>query len=404
MSPLARRNVAPKARRNIALLSAFNFCNDFRVYAPIMVVYFSAVTGSFALGTALFSIAKLASSAFEVPTGVFSDLVGRRLTLLLGQVASVVSIALYAAGHGFALLAVGAVFEGLAFALFSGNNAALLYDTLRQEEQQAHYAEYQGRVSAMFQLALAVSAVVALVALNWLSLRAMFVLSLGPQVLGIVFALLLVEPRRSSAVPTNIFAHLGEALAAFRRDVPLRDLSIASMLGYALGESKYQFRPAFFALFWPAWALGLAGAMVNTLGALGFRLGGATVRRFGEARVLVATGLVSLACGIGAVAIAGVASPAIIALSSILFGPAMVAQGSLMQKAFNDAQRATMASLISLGGNLLFAVAAVAIGALADRIGARFALLTAEILSIPVTLLYWRLFRADAAPTANGTT
>lgn len=386
--------MSPLVRRNVRLLSAFSFCNDFRVYAPIMVVYFAGVTNSFALATLLFSIAKVSGSAFEVPTGVFSDLIGRRLTLLLGQLASVLSIALYALGTDFYVLAAGAVLEGLAFSFFSGNNEALLYDTLESEGAEEHFAEQQGRVSSMFQLALAVSAAVAAVALGWLSLQMMCVLSLLPQALGLGFAFFIVEPKRSDAIPTNIFAHLREAFAGFTRDVKLRDLSLASMLGFAIGEGKHMFHPAFFALFWPAWALGIAGVCVHGLGAFGFRIGGWTVKRFGELKVLVGANLGSILVGVGAVAIPTVGSPAIISLASLFFGPAMVSQGSLMQKAFTDAQRATMASLISLGGNILFAIAVFGIGALADAIGPRFALLTAEILTIPVTLLYWRLYRS----------
>ena len=98
----------PQARRNIRLLSAFNFCNDFRVYAPVMVIFFQQVTGSYALAVLLFSIAKISSSLCEVPTGALSDLVSRKFALLLGQVASVVSIAFYALGRDFTLLAAGA--------------------------------------------------------------------------------------------------------------------------------------------------------------------------------------------------------------------------------------------------------------------------------------------------------
>lgn len=388
--------MTPATHRNIRLLSLFSFCSDFRVYAPIMVVYFQQVTGSYALAVLLFSIAKIASSVFEVPTGTLSDMMGRKFTLVLGQAAAVLSIALYAWGDGFAVLAAGAALEGLAFALFSGNNEALLYDTLKTEGAEEHYAEWQGRVSSMFQLALAISAGVAAVALFWLPLRSMFVLSLLPQIAGFVFATLIIEPKRSDAIPTNVFAHLREALAGFARDVRLRDLSLTAMLGYALGESKHMFHPAFFALFWPAWALGVAGGLVHGLAALGFRFGGALSRRFGELRVLVGTSAGSALLGIGAVAVPSVASPAIISLGSLLFGPAIVAQGSLMQKAFSDAQRATMASLISLGGNILFAIAVFALGWFADRVGARYALLTAEILSIPVTLLYFRLFASRA--------
>ena len=93
-----------------------------------------------------------------------------------------------------------------------------------------------------------------------------------------------------------------------------------------------------------------------------------------------------------------------LSLASLPFGPSVVAQGSLMQKAFSDTQRATMGSLIALGGNLLFALAVYAIGALADRIGPRYALLTAEILSISVTLLYWRLYHSvEGTRAVSGT-
>lgn len=382
-------------RRNIRLLSAFSFCNDFRVYAPIMVVYFAQVTSSLALATLLFSIAKIAWSVFEVPTGVFSDLLGRKLTIVLGQAASVASIALYAFGHDFAWLAAGAVMEGFAFSLFSGNNDAFLFDILKSEGIEAHFSEWLGGISAMFQLALAVSAGVAMVALGWLSLRWMFVLTLPVAAMGLVFALLLTEPKRhTDAIAANVFAHLREAIAGFRRDVKLRELSLASMLGFALGEAKHMFHPVFFALFWPPWALGVAGVAVHGMASLGFRISGPLVKRFGELRVLLGSNFGSTLIGASAVLVPTVASPGIISLSSILFGPAMVAQSSLMQRAFTGAQRATMASLISLGGNILFAAAVFAIGAVADRVGARFALLGAEILTIPVTLLYWRLYRS----------
>jgi hypothetical protein len=162
------------------------------------------------------------------------------------------------------------------------------------------------------------------------------------------------------------------------------------------------FYPAFFALLWPAWALGVAGMLVHGFAALGFRAAGALIRRYREFPVLLWSNVTAITLGVGAVAIPTVASPVISSFNSFPFGPSVVAQGSLMQKAFSDAQRATMGSLIALGGNLLFAVAVYAIGALADRIGPRYALLSAEILSISVTLLYWRLYRSvDAGETVS---
>ena len=382
-------------RRNIQLLSVFNLCLDFRIYAPIAVVYFAHITGSYALAVLIFSIAKIASTVFEVPTGIFSDFAGRKATLIVGQVASVVSIGSYAVADSFTVLAAGAVFEGLAFSCFSGNNEALLYETLKQEGAHAHYPEYQGRVSSMFQIALAVSALVAAVILSRSGMRMLFVLSLVPQLAGLVVALFFREPaQHDRRFAANVFAHVGEAVGGFLRDVRLRDLSVASVLGFAIGEAKHMFYPAFFALLWPAWALGIAGMLIHAFAAVGFRAAGRLIRRFREFPVLLWSNVASIVFGVGAVAIPTVASPVVSSLASFPFGPSVVAQGSLMQKAFTDAQRATMGSLIALGGNLLFALAVFVIGLLADRIGPRYALLTAEILSISVTLLYWRLYRS----------
>ena len=392
-------------RRNVRLLSVFNLCLDFRIYAPIAVVYFAHITGSYALAVLVFSLAKIASTLFEVPTGVFSDFAGRKATLILGQVASVVSIACYAVADDFAVLAVGAVFEGLAFSCFSGNNEALLYETLKEEGVQAHYATYQGRASSMFQIALAVSALVAAVILSRSGMRMLFVFSLVPQLIGLTVALFFREPAQHDRhFEANVFSHIGEAFGGFLRDVRLRDLSIASILGFAIGEAKHMFYPAFFALLWPAWALGVAGMLVHAFAAIGFRAAGRLIERFREFPVLLWSNIASIVFGVSAVAVPTVGSPVVSSLASFPFGPSVVAQGSLMQKAFSDAQRATMGSLIALGGNLLFALAVYAIGLLADRIGPRYALLMAEILSISVTLLYWRLYHSvEMVRTVSGT-
>jgi MFS family permease len=381
------------AARNIRLLGWFNFCNDFRIYGPVMIVYFAHVTGSYADGVLILAIAKISSSLCEVPTGVFSDWIGRKGTTIAGQVANIACIAAYAIAQSFEVLAIGAALEGLSFALFSGNGDAFLYDTLKDENREAEFPEWQGRLSAMFQWALAASAAVSTVVLLFSTFRMLFWLSLIPQVLGLILTLFMIEPsRHGREIETNIFAHLKDALAGFFNNWKLRDLSIASMLGFAIGEAKHMFYPAYFALLWSSWGLGVASMLTHALAAIGFRISGPLVRRFRELPLLLWCNAASVAIGIGATAVPTVASPAISSASSMLYGPSLVAQGNLMQQAFTDRQRATMGSLVSLGGNLLYAIAVFALGIFADHVGPRIALLAAEVLTITVTLLYWRLF------------
>ena len=110
-----------KVENNIKLLTWFNFCLDFRLYDAVAIIYFAHVTGSYALGLTVFSIASVSSALFEVPTGVFSDLIGRKMTLLLGAIFSTLAVVFYAVGGSFWVLALGSLFNGLSFALFSGS-------------------------------------------------------------------------------------------------------------------------------------------------------------------------------------------------------------------------------------------------------------------------------------------
>jgi MFS family permease len=383
-------------RRNVRLLGWFNFCNDFRIYGPVMVVYFAQVTGSYADAVLILAIAKIGSSLFELPTGVFSDYVGRRKTLLSGQVANILCIAAYGAGSSFTLLAIGALLEGLSFALFSGNQDAFLCDTLKDEESQQEFAEYQGRwrdvpsgargfrarVGDRVAMAAAEVAVLAVA---------------GSTDGGSVHRLLhdrAVAARR--VVETNLLAHLRDALVPFSQDAKLRDVSIAAMLAFALGEAKHMFFPAYFATLWSSSGLGIASMLTHAFAMLGFRASGRVIKRLRELPVLLWTSISSILLGVGATATATVASPAISSLASFAYGPGMVARDTLMQRSFTDRQRATMGSLISLGGNLFYAVVVFALGWFADRIGPQYALLSAELMTISVVLLYWRLFGREA--------
>jgi hypothetical protein len=240
------------------------------------------------------------------------------------------------------------------------------------------------------------------VLLVWVPFETLFWISLIPQALGLAIGWFTTEPsRHGREVEKNVLEHLREALTGFRREKKLRDLSIASMLGFALGEAKHMFYPAYFATLWSPSGLGVASMMTQAFAAVGFRAAGRIIGGFRELTVLVWANVVSVAFGVTNTAVPTVASPAIASLSSFAFGPSVVAQGSLMQQAFTDRQRATMGSLVSFGGNVLYAVVVFALGWFADRFGPQCTLLTAEILTISVTWMYWRLFRDEPRPNVT---
>ncbi len=378
--------------RNLVLLRWFHFWADFRPYAPIAILYFANVSGSYALGMSIYSATRLTQSLFEVPTGVISDRVGRKQTVVYGALAGVFALAFYALGASYGVLLLGAIFEGLGRAFYSGNNEALLHDTVTELEQRDSFREHLGKISSMYQVGLAVSAVLgSLIAA--ISFQVVMWVSVIPMVLAFAVSLRLVEPRARSQTDTNIYAHLSAAFRNFAHNRRLRTLSIAGVLSMAIGESAWLLRSAFIATVWPIWAIGFSQLMSNVGAAFSYYYAGRVIQRFGELRLLVGGKSLGEAVNLFALVVPTVVSPALMALTSIFFGVNNIAQQSLMQQEFTDEQRATMGSLNSFVGSLVFAVFSFLLGALADRIGAASALGVAILLSVIPTTLYWRVLR-----------
>jgi MFS family permease len=245
------------SQKNIRLLAWFNFFTDFKLYSAIAILYFTKVTGSFALGMSIFSIANIADAVFEVPTGILSDRVGRKKTIVLGSLASIAYSIFFALGGSFWVLAVGAIFQGLSVAFYSGNNDALLHDSLKESGKEHEYHDYLGKLSSLFQLALAVGAVLGSVLANS-SFAVVMWLSVLSQIVCFLISLRMVEPNIPIKKSANIYEHMKDAVQLFKTNKKLRLISIAGIIGSSAGEATFQMQAAFYNTLWPLWAIGIA--------------------------------------------------------------------------------------------------------------------------------------------------
>ena len=378
--------------KNYGLLRLYNFFYDFRPYEAIAVLYYAQVTGSYALGLTVFAIASVAGAAFELPTGVLSDRVGRKVTVVLGSLSSIAAISLYAVGGSFLWLAIGAVFNGLTRAFLSGNNDALLYDSLKQQGKSDEFADKLGKANSMFELGLAFSALAA-AGLATISLQAVMIASIVPQVICALIAVRFIEPKiHDDKNDSNVYNHLKEALHTFRANAKLRKLSAAYVIDYAIGETYYQFKPAFIATLWPAWALGISRALDNGLGFLGYHFAGRIVGRFGALKTLMWQQVIGRLNVLLAAAFPNPVSPLLLNANSFFYGVGETANGDLLHKEFTDRQRATMGSLNYFIGSLAYALVKVRVGLIADEFGPAKTILVLGIDWISLVFIYLNLF------------
>lgn len=355
--------------KNVHLLKIYNFLYDFRPYGAIAILYFAEVTGSYTAGFSIFSIAALSNALFEVPTGIVSDYLGRKKTVVLCSITSTLAMILYAFAPGFWLLALGAIVNGIARAFFSGNNDALLYDSLLQAKKEDSFNDILGTVQSYFEVGLGISALLGgLLAVY--SFQLVFIVSIIPQLFALFVAFRFIEPRiHNKEISGNIYRHLQEAFILFKENIFLQRLSLTSILEKGIGQTLYDFKPAFVAGLWPTWALGISRTLDNVFGFIGFRLTGPIVKRYKTIQVLLYSKATAVITGIVFSVFPNIVSPIIMSSHGVNYGIEDTARKSLLHKEYSTTARATMGSLDTFAGSILFGVVSIMTGIVTDQLG-----------------------------------
>lgn len=386
--------------RNVRLLYAHNFLSDFWPQWPFLVIYFANISGSYTAAMSVMALETFSAALFDIPTGIFSDRMGRRLTMACGSMCCALAMTCYSFAHGTTLLYIGAIIWGLGQCLFSGNNNALLYESLKSEGLENQYHHYRGTTGSMYQLALCTSAFLSM----WLStfgLQTIFMVAIVPQVLAVIVSLMFTEPRQHQASKPKGLAVFKQACIKTWENPHLLLLVMAKAISYGAGESKFKFQSAFVNSLWPIWAVGLYRGLNHGLSFFGFRMAGKLIEKFGSGFIFITRDIYWFATQSIAIAANALFSPILMLTGALFFGPGEVASDHLMQKEFTDDERATMGSLSSFATSIVFGLAALLIGNVTDHFGIRIGMATGVmlgVLSLPVNL---RLSRKNLLKTPD---
>lgn len=376
---------------NIVLYRWFSFFQGFSFYAPVAIIYYSQVSGSYTLGASIIAIVMLVSALVEIPTGIWSDKMGRRRTIIIGSVLTIMSGLIYALSQNYTWLVIGSIFEGFSRSFFSGNNDAFLYESSIDAGERDNFDDFLGKTHSMEHLGIALGAIIGGFIATY-SIRLSVSLTLIPLVGSLVCSIFMSETQSQQTSGSNIYAHTKEALKLFFHNKKLRLLSISDAISFATGETSYQFRATFFASIWPVWAIGILNTALQFGSSISYYFSAWLIKKWGAERLLVIRSIVGKISGLIAFGVPSIFSPIVTFFPSFLYGAGQVAKNTLMQKQFSAQQRATMSSLNALLGNLTFAIATIMIGFIADKTTPQTALLGITIISLPIIAIYWNIF------------
>lgn len=359
--------VEARIGRNVRLYPWYALAFNAYFWMPIFVLYFLQFM-PLADVLRLEAIYYMGVVVLEVPSGYFSDRVGRRVTLLLASAFLIAAYALFFLGSTFSVFAVAQVLLAAGLAFNSGTDTSLHFDSLASLGRESEYADREASAARNSLLASGVGGVMGGAA-GLIDLRLAYALSVVGAVISFALVLAMHEPRSHERTLTPPGPVRQFMLCAGR----LRDHLLGWTFAYAiamtiLNHIPYEFYQPYMELALARFdALGrstplTAGLHMGIVMFLASGVAGRSVAirdRLGYANALLLATLLQVAI---VVAMGLVLHPLVLLLVLLRSFPRAMASAPMnaaVTPRVGREQRATFLSLQSLAGRLAFSASLV---------------------------------------------
>ncbi len=159
------------------------------------------------------AIALITILLFEIPSGVFSDLFGHRITVFIATLLWSIGNFIVGLGNGFYIFLAGYSVLGIADAFRSGSQSALLFESLRKQKRQKDYLKIRSNLRKYVTITVVIGALVGPVLFN-LNIRLPFLVNAVLILASAFIVLSMVEPyikRKATSLKDHI-NHFRESL------------------------------------------------------------------------------------------------------------------------------------------------------------------------------------------------
>lgn len=179
---------------NIPKLFLLKISRWLMLFMPTIFLFFTENGLSMTQIMVLQSAFGIAVAVLEVPSGYFSDVLGRKRTLILSGVFGVLGMASFAFGTGFWWFLLGEILLGISTSLNSGTDSALLYDSLQALDREDDYLKLEGKVGASGNFAEGIAAIIGGTLAHQFGLHSPYYGQILIALVGLYLAFTIVEP------------------------------------------------------------------------------------------------------------------------------------------------------------------------------------------------------------------
>lgn len=216
------------------------------LFMPIAVLFYqenglSAFEIMFVQG-----VYSLTMAVFEIPSGYFSDRLGRKKTMMIGSVLWSLGFLIYSMSSSFYGFIGAELMLGFGASFISGTDTAMLYDSLVDMKREEDFLKFEGRSLSIANFAEGTAGIIGVLIANYFVLRGAYIAQLAITIAAIPLCISLVEPKihRSSNV-----MRFGEVLKIFHQTL-FQNTQLAWNIVFSSVIGMSTLSMAWFALFY----------------------------------------------------------------------------------------------------------------------------------------------------------
>ena len=162
----------------------YGFLKNQRFFEPFLILFFLEKGLSFVQIGTLYAVREIATNILEIPTGFFSDAIGRRRTMMSSFFFYIVSFIVFYVFSSFWIYAAAMVFYAVGEAFRTGTHKAMIFTYLKNKGWSDQKVYYYGHTRSWSQMGSAISSLLAagivFISGNY---KAIFLFSIIPYIL-----------------------------------------------------------------------------------------------------------------------------------------------------------------------------------------------------------------------------
>lgn len=198
---------------NIWKFYLYKVFTSLQITVPIYVLFLLANNLSMTQVMLLQSFYTFLIFFFEIPSGVFADLYGRKNSLILSSIFLTFAFITFGFGRMYIIFFLAAFLWAISQSLKSGADTAILFDSLKIIDKTNLFTRYNGRSNSLEMLTLGISAVIGGVIANYFGNRILFFISAILFFVSVIISISFKEPTfHKKIIEKKYLAHMKEAL------------------------------------------------------------------------------------------------------------------------------------------------------------------------------------------------